>query len=108
MTVLRTKGLSTKVTEDEYAMFERLADGETLSEWTRDVLLKATTTQPAESVVLAEILALRTILLNLLFKISSGQPVTVEDMQRLIDRADGDKVRRARERLAPATGGRDE
>ena len=32
MTVLRTKGLCTKVTEEEYATFERLADGETLSE----------------------------------------------------------------------------
>jgi hypothetical protein len=27
MAVLRTKGLSTKVTEDEYAMFERVAEG---------------------------------------------------------------------------------
>ena len=33
MTVPRTKGLCTKVTEDEYARFERLAGGETLSDW---------------------------------------------------------------------------
>ena len=109
MAVLRTKGLSTKVTEDEYAMFERLADGQTLSEWIRDVLLKAAATQRAEAVVLAEVLALRTIVLNLLFKISNGQPITAEDMQRLINRADGDKVQRAHERLTPAaTGARDE
>ena len=41
MTVPRTKGISTKVTQDEYATLERVADGETLSEWTRAVLLKA-------------------------------------------------------------------
>ena len=35
MTVLRTKGLCTKVTDEEYATFERLADGETLSDPSR-------------------------------------------------------------------------
>jgi hypothetical protein len=72
------------------------------------MLLKVTTTPPADPVILAELLAFRTIVLNLLFKISNGQPVTADDMQRLIDRADGDKVRRAHERLAAAAGGRDE
>jgi hypothetical protein len=107
MTVLRTKGLSTKVTEDEYARFERLADGETLSEWTRATLLKATTT-PSADPVLAELLAFRTIVLNLLFRIANDQPVTAEEMQALIDQADGDRVRRAQERLAPSPGGGDE
>jgi hypothetical protein len=107
MTIPRTKGLCTKVTEEEYARFERLADGETLSEWTRDMLLKATAT-PSDPVVVAELLAFRTIALNLLYKIANGQPVSAEDMQRLIDRADGDRVRRAHERLAPATGAHDE
>jgi len=107
MTVPRTKGTSTKVTEDEYAMIERVAAGETLSEVTRAVLLRAVTTPPAEPAV-AEILALRTIALNLLFKIANGHPVTADDMRRLIDRADSDKVRWAHERLAPATGAGDE
>jgi hypothetical protein len=107
MTVPRTKGISTKVTQAEYATLERVAAGETLSEWTRGVLLKAATTPPPDPAV-AEILALRTIVLNLLFKIANGQPVTAEDMRRLIDRADGDKLRRAHERLAPVTGARDE
>jgi hypothetical protein len=107
MTAPRTKGISTKVTEEEYAMFERLAGNETLSEWTRGVLLRAATTPSAEPAVV-EILALRTIVLNLLFKIANGQPITADDMKRLIDRADGDKVRRAQERLAPATGAHDE
>ena len=108
MTVLRTKSLCTKLTEEEYMRFEHLADGETLSEWTRDMLLKATTTPPVDPRVFAELLAFRTITLNLLFKIANGQPVSAEDMQRLIDRADSDRVRHALERLAQPTGARHE
>jgi len=83
-------------------------DGETLSGWTRDMLLKATTTPPVDPRVFAQLLAFRTIALNLLFKIANGQPVSPEDMQRLIDRADSDRVRRALERLAQPTGARNE
>jgi hypothetical protein len=49
--------------------------------------------------LLGEVLALRTILINLLFSLGSGKPVTPEAMQELIARADGDKSRRAAERL---------
>jgi hypothetical protein len=103
MTVLRTKGLCTKVTDEEYAMFERLADGETLSEWVRDTLLKAIATPPADPVVVAELLAFRSIVLNLLFKIANGEPVTADVMQGVIDQADGERVRRVHERLALST-----
>jgi hypothetical protein len=105
MTVLRAKSVCTKVTEDEFAMFERHANGETLSEWARAVLVKHVTTPPPNEVSLAELFAFRTVTLNLLFKIANDQPVTVEAMQQLIDRSETDKVRRAQERLAPPTGG---
>jgi len=52
--------------------------------------------------LMAELVALRAILLNVLFKLANGQTVTAEEMQRLIDRADSDKLRKARERLAQA------
>jgi len=51
-------------------------------------------------VLLAELLALRAILLNLHFVVCSGEPVTVDMMRRLIDRADQDKIQHAHERLA--------
>ena len=47
--------------------------------------------------VMAEVVALRAILLNVLFKQAKGEPLTAEEMQRLIDRADSDKLRKARE-----------
>jgi hypothetical protein len=108
MTVLRTKGLCTKVTDEEYAMFERLADGETLSEWVRDTLLKAIATPPADPVVVAELLAFRSIVLTLLFKIANREPVSADVMKRVIDQADGEKVQRLHQRLAPPTGASDE
>jgi hypothetical protein len=37
-----------------------------------------------------------------LFKLANGQTLTAEEMQRLIDRADSDKLTKARERLAQA------
>jgi len=102
---LRTKSVSTKVTDEEYAQFEALAGEQTISEWARDVLLKATKPNAGEQTVLAEVLALRTILLNIHFAISQGQRLTVEEMQQLIERADQNKLSKARQRLAEVTTG---
>jgi hypothetical protein len=106
MPSLRSKSISTKVTDEEYARFEALAGEQTISEWARDVVLRATKPNASEQTVLAEVLALRTILLNLHFAVSRGQTLTAEEMQQLIERADQNKLAKARERLGEAaTGG---
>jgi hypothetical protein len=106
MPSLRTKSISTKVTDEEYAQFEALAGEQTISEWARDVLLKATKANVGDQTVLAEVLALRTVLLNLHFAVSQGRTLTAEEMQQLIERADQNKLSKARQRLAEtATGG---
>jgi hypothetical protein len=51
---------------------------------------------------MAELVALRAILLNVLFRQSNGERLTAEEMQRLVDRADSDKLGKARERLLQA------
>ena len=99
---LRTKSVSTKVTDEEYAQFEALAGEQTISEWARDVLLKATKPNAGEQIVLAEVLALRTILLNIHFAVSQGRTLTAEEMQQLIERADQNKFSKARQRLTEA------
>jgi len=104
MRTVRTKCISTRVNDEEYARLETLAGDERLGEWARGVLLKATT-PAAEPILLAELLALRAILLNLHFAICSGDPVTSEVMHRLIERADQDKTQRAHDCLASATPG---
>jgi len=111
---LRTKSVGTKVSEEEFAALEecaRQADM-TLSEWVRAVLLAAPGVELpgndaageaalAGRVTLAEVLALRSLLLNIQFRAGQG-PMTEAEMRGLIERADAVKGDRARERLEAA------
>jgi hypothetical protein len=103
---LRTKSVGTKVSEAEFAMLEERARsvGLTLSEWVRDVLLSVPLDGGVESgeVILAELLALRSLFLNLSFRTAKGEPMVESELRGLIERADGTKVERARERLQAA------
>ena len=67
--------------------------GLTLSEWVREALLTRPVEVETGEVVLAELLALRTLFLNLSFRADKG-PLTEAEMRGLIERA--------RERLAAA------
>ncbi len=102
----RTKSISTKVTPEEYAHLVALAGDETISEWARGVLLRAHSPSATDAALLAEVLALRTILLNLHFAICGGEPLTRDAMQRFITLADQEKHRLACERLQAANPGR--
>jgi hypothetical protein len=109
---LRVRTVGTRVCEEEYQALERLAQaqGQTLSEWTREVVLaqlNPTTAIPTEETVIAEVLALRTILLNVLFRIANGERLTEEEMRKLIERADAGKGQKARERLTAKVAGQD-
>jgi hypothetical protein len=112
---LRNRTVGSKMTESEYEKLVTVAerDGLTLGEWCREVLLvQASTTEGArpistEQTLLAEVMALRTILLNALFKLARGAVLTTEELDRLIERADGERFERAQERVAEVpTGGR--
>ena len=102
---LRTKSVGTKVSEAEFALLEERARvaGMRLGEWVREALLSA----PAESgpdsgeVALSEILALRSLLLNLHFRSAT---IPESEMRGLIERADGSKLERARERIVKKQG----
>ena len=72
---LRTRTVSTKVTEDDYARIALLAGDQKVAEWVRDVLFKAILserTAEAHRTILGELLALRKILLNLQFTVGCG------------------------------------
>ena len=104
---LRTKSVGTKVSEAEFALLEERARGAgmRLAEWVREALLAAPVEPVAGSgvdsgeVALGEILALRSLLLNLHFRAAKGEPVAESEMRGLIERADGTKIERARERM---------
>jgi hypothetical protein len=99
----RTKSIGTKVTPDEYARIQTLAGDQPVSEWVRGALLEAADQPARDTTVLAEVLALRTILLNLHFHLCSGTPLTAETMQQLIERADQEKHQKAKACLNTTT-----
>lgn len=101
----RNKSIGTKVTEEEYTQFEVLAGDQTISEWVRDALLKAAEPSPAEQTIMAELLALRMILMNILFTIANREPLTSTAMDDIIKRADASKLAKALERLTSASTG---
>ena len=103
---LRTKSVGTKVSEAEFALLEERARGAgmRLAEWVREALLSAPVESGPDSgeVALGEVLALRSLLLNLHFRAAKGEPIPEPEMRGLIERADETKMQRARERLAAA------
>ena len=105
---VRTRTVSTKVSEDDYALLKQLAGDQRVGEWVREVLFKAVLaerTVEAHRTILGELLALRKILLTLQFSVAAGEPVTRDRMLALIEEADAEKGERARARLAAGTGG---
>jgi len=96
----RTKSIGVKVTEADFARLQALAEaqGKPMGEWCRDILLmtaEGEKTSLTEQILLSEFLALRTLLLNTLFAIASGTTLTEEDMTKLIERADREKLPKA-------------
>jgi hypothetical protein len=100
---LRQKTVGTRVTAEEYAKLEAAAGGRNLSEWVRDVLFAASVpakATPAEEAILSEVLASRSLMLTLLFKVANGQALTEDEMRQLIADVDAKKSKKAQERLS--------
>ena len=97
---LRDRSLGTKLSEVEYARVEAaaLGAGVGLSEWCRGVVLQAAAddggTAP-QTALMAELLALRAVLLNVVYRMANGERVSQDEMRQLIERADRDKRKRA-------------
>jgi hypothetical protein len=102
---IRNRTVGCKMTDSEYERLSAVVESEgmTLGEWCREVLLeRADGRKPSviEETLLAETLALRTILLNAFYKLAQGEKLTAEELQAIIERADASKVQKAIERLA--------
>jgi len=104
----RNRTVGCKMTDSEYEKLTAVAEGDgmTLGEWVREVLLERMEGRKPtviEETVLAETLALRTILLNAFYKLAQGEKLTAEEMQAIIERADAGKAAKASERLQAAS-----
>jgi hypothetical protein len=86
---LRTKSIGFKVSEEEYAQLETAAqaDGRTLGEWCREVILRGGSVSDAErhDAALAEIVGVRLLLVNVLQPMAAGETVTAERFGQLLD-----------------------
>jgi hypothetical protein len=98
----RVRCVSAKLTEADYATCLERAGSRSLGEWAREVLLAAATRRPIEELLLAEVLALRMIVLTVQFALGAGETLTPDLMQRLVDRADAEKLRQAQARVTQA------
>ena len=101
----RTRSIGTKVTAEEYATLEACASNSqmSISEWSRQALLASANLDrhsPGDQAILAEVIALRTIVANLIYAFTSEGKVTAEQMRAFIERADGTKSKRAIELLS--------
>jgi hypothetical protein len=105
-----TRAITTKVTATEFKQLEQLWSGSGMSrsEWCRKALLeqaKLTNTSGNPytlnevALLLAEVLALRTITVNLLHSLGSGEAISREKLTNLTELADREKLRRAIDRL---------
>jgi hypothetical protein len=89
------------VTGDEYQQIVASANPKTVSEWARAILVHASEPVDIEFLLLAEFLALRTIVLNLHFsQVEGGRNPSLDGMKALIDRADSERLHRAKMRIA--------
>jgi len=100
----RTKSVGLRVTEADHARLQSLADahGQPLGEWCRDTLLAIANHPlgtPIEQALLSEVIALRTIVANLVYSFTNEGKVTREQMAAFIERADKTKLKRAAEVL---------
>lgn len=100
----RTKSIATRLTEAEFAEVEGAATkaGKKISEWLRDVALghvHAASEEPTDPVLLAEMMGMRSLMVNLFAKASEG-PISSEDLRKMSLYADSIKEQKAREFLA--------
>ncbi len=105
----RTRTVGTKLSEEEYARLEALAASRGLSpgEWVRDLILTAfnkpesqrATGSNGEQAVLSEVLALRAVVLNVVYDLAAGHEIDEARMAAIIEQADAGKLTKALERL---------
>src|SRR5271170_6740167 len=100
----RVKSIATRLTEAELGEIEAAASkaGKKVSEWLRDTALanvRAPQEQRTDLVLLAEIMGMRSLMLNLFAKASQG-PLSTEDLHKMSAYADSIKDEKSRQLIA--------
>jgi hypothetical protein len=100
----RARSIATRLTEAEFCEVEAAAAdaGKKVAEWLREAALAHARAGPEEQtdrILLAEIMAMRALMLNLFAKASQG-PLSTEDIRKMSAYADSIKEQKAEELLA--------
>ena len=105
--VYRTKSIATRLTDAEFVAVEAAASGagKKLAEWLREAALKQIRGAPEEGgktdpILLAEVIALRDLMLNL-FAVASKGPLSDETLRKISAYADSIKRQKAQRILSP-------
>ncbi|MGA8025571.1 MAG: hypothetical protein WB992_00380 [Bryobacteraceae bacterium] len=100
-TKLRTRSVTAKVSTEEESLLKQRAkaEGVTLSEWSRQVLLEAVCGSQEIRLLLSELLALRMIVLRLHLDLIEGDQPTKERVKEILERADATKHALAEQRI---------
>lgn len=103
-----TRTITAKVTANEHEAIRStvLATGETVSVWLRQLATQACAALPPDPSVLllSEVLALRSILVTLIFQSNHNIPLTEQSVREIIQQADQEKLNRALSLLNNHTG----
>lgn len=86
-TVFRNTTRCLKLTQDEARLLDEVstAKGVPRSEWMREVILRELRPAAVPDVLLAEVLGIRLLLVNVLRPLASGQKLTPEAFDKLVD-----------------------
>ena len=106
----RAKSISTRITETEYAEVESAAsaEGKKVAEWLREAALahaRGRRVGETDPVLLAELMAVRNLLVNLFASASNG-PLSEESIRKMTAYADSIKLQKAEEFLASRKDGK--
>jgi hypothetical protein len=100
----RAKSIATRLTETEFSEVEAAAAeaGKKVAEWLREAALdhaRAGQEEQTDPILLAEIMGMRTLMLNLFARASEG-PLTTEDLRKMSAYSDSIKEQKAKEFMA--------
>jgi hypothetical protein len=100
----RARSIATRLTDAEFGEVEAAAAnaGKKVAEWLRDAALahaRAGQEEQTDSILLAEILGMRSLMLNLFARASEG-PLTTEDLRKMLAYSDSTKEQKAKEFMA--------
>jgi hypothetical protein len=106
----RAKSISTRITETEFAEVESAAsaEGKKVAEWLREAALahaRGRRFGETDPVLLAELMAVRNLLVNLFASASRG-PLSEESIRKMTMYADSIKLQKAEEFLASRKDGK--